>query len=151
MKQLALYLPISQRTVLVTVETVRAALGVDTETVWRWIDDGTIRWAWDISASLEAPTRANRELRVWARDLLRLAGDSGAFPADPDLSTAVQAVIGHHRPRVTAQELSQTLCCSRSHVHRLLGAGCLSGNQEAHSQWITRESLVQFLTSRVQS
>lgn len=149
MTQLALQMPVSARTVLVTVETVRAALGVDTETVWSWIDDGTIRWAWDISAT-PSGDQANRELRIWLRDVLRLADSPATGLHDQDLPQAIRAIIGHDRERVSAHELTRTLCCSRMHVHRLVDAGLLDGPMVGRVQFVTRPSLVRFLTNRHQ-
>ena len=145
--QLKLSLPVSQRTALVTVETVRAALGVDVETVWGWIDDGTILWAWDISAA-ERRDAANRELRVWARDVLRLGGATLGSAVEPGLPQAIRMIIGHDRDRLSVQDLARLLCSSRQHLHRLVDSGLLVGPQVGHCQFVTRNSLVAFLEER---
>lgn len=156
-KQLPLGLPLHVRTVMVTVETVRAALHVDAQTVWDWIDDGTIYHAWDISATPGGPT-AQRELRIWMRDVLILADElrtvskptiaTRQFPAglQPDV---VDAIIGTQRGRLSAVELTYALCCSRQHIHNLWRAGSLTGARVSHSLYIDRPSFVRFLEARL--
>ena len=46
--QRALNLSISQRTVLVTVDTLRTHLGVDADTILYRIDAGEYRWVLDV-------------------------------------------------------------------------------------------------------
>lgn len=145
--QLKLSIPVAQRTTLVTVETVRAALAVDVETVWGWIDDGTIIWAWDISAA-ERRGEANRELRVWVRDVLRLCGHTLGSVVEPGLPQAIRTIIGHDRDRIAVQELVHTLCASRQHIHRLISSGLLIGPRVGQRQFVTRNSLVAFLEER---
>ena len=58
--QTALPLRIAQRTVFLGVDVVRAMRGCDAETVFSMVDNGELRWVFDISLDQDT-----RELRFW--------------------------------------------------------------------------------------
>jgi hypothetical protein len=67
MIQRPLNLPVSERTVLVDVNMVRAARGVDADTVTAWVDSGELVWVWNVSTN---PGGEIRELRFWAGEII---------------------------------------------------------------------------------
>lgn len=137
--QSSLALAIHQRTVLVPVPVVRAALGVDADTVSAYVESGTIRWAWDIAA------RRNgiRELRIWARELIQPA--SRAMQPEE----VIDLIVGTRREHLRAVEVAQLLICSRPHVKLLHELGELQGPLAGHTQHITRSSLHDFFVRRL--
>lgn len=141
--QIPLAFTLSQRTVLVPVETVRAALGVDAETIYARIETGEIMWAWDIAVHT-GRVNGVREIRIWARDFVA-PGTTQSL----DSAAVVNAVIGTERDRLRAVEVAQLFIASRPHIDRLVTAGALCGPLVGHTQWITRESLERFLHSRL--
>jgi len=141
MTQRALDLGLHQRTVLVTTETARAALGVDAETVWTRVDSGTLRWVWNVSAA-GGPLR---ELRFWARELV--APDACR---DLDLDHVVNQVVGmESREYLRSGEVAHLLLVSDPHVGRLWKAGALPGLIAGRTLKLRRDGLVKFLQERI--
>jgi hypothetical protein len=149
-QQPTLGLRVDQRTALVTAETARISFGCDAETLQEMVDDGRLRWVWDIGLhgydARRLATRASRELRFWLTEL-----------RDPPLTAALTAaqvidqVIGTQRDRLRAVELERhVLVCSASLIWQLLRAGEFAGPLVGHSQFIWRVSLANFLHSRLQ-
>jgi len=136
-----LNLPVHQRTVLVTVDTVRAARGVDADTILGQVDAGELRWAWDVSAGKGEV----RELRLWAREII-------APEACAKLTAAavVSSVIGSDKARWRGTELAQLLLVSRPHIKALADAKELPGQIAAGTLWVARAALEKFLTTRLQ-
>ncbi len=133
---------------LVGIETARAALGVDAEEILARIEEGRLRWAWDISVRTDPARRAAdtnvRELRLWVRELI--APDwCMAFGS----AEVVARVLGQTRHQWRAAEVAQLLLCSRSVVKRLVDAGELAGPIQGRARWITRDSLASFLQRRL--
>jgi hypothetical protein len=135
-----LSLPLSQRTVLVTTDVVRAVLGVDAETVTAKVDKGELQWVFDVSVS--GGTRPVREFRFWARELMSPEG----CPFTPE--QAVQLILGT-RPRWRGVEIQQLLLTSRPSVMRWHRSGDLPGEVSGNNFWVTRQRLERFLTSRL--
>jgi len=65
MPQLPHQFAFSRRTALVSVDVVRAVLGVDAITVGTMVDAGELAWVFDVSATKSG----KRELRFWTRTL----------------------------------------------------------------------------------
>ena len=143
--QLSLVVPAS--TALVTVETARALLGCDEDSVLGLIDEGKIAWAWDIALTRDK-TRRIRELRIWAQSLVARQ-ELGEQPGGP-IESVIREVVGMRtRERMRASEVRALLCCSQQHIQRLAQCGELRGEVERGiRRWITRESLEQFLKRR---
>ena len=148
-----LNLALHQRTALVTVETARAALGIDADSVLARIDAGLLRWAWDVSASPPPPRHSPaqrddggslREIRLWARELI-----APELCADLDPAHAIRLVIGLDRDRLRAVEVAQLLLISRPTIMRLVAAGELQGPRTGHAQLVQRSSLAAFLARRL--
>ena len=157
--QLSLGIPIHQRTVLVTVETIRAALAVDTRTVLDWVEDGTLYHVWDISAATDRTDKACRELRVWMRDVILLAGELQGDGHQRKIATrqlptglqpdVIDAIIGTQLPGVPTKMIERNFCCSRMLVNSLWKAGFLRGTKVAGNVYYERTSLVEFLRDRI--
>jgi hypothetical protein len=131
-----LQLQISQRAALVTVDVARVVRGVDAESIFAQIEDGTIPWAWDIGLA-----RGRRELRIWGRCL-------GGPTPKADEAGVIDDVIGTHRETLRGSEIERLLCCSAAHVQALHERGCLSGIVAGRTRHIRRDSLAAFLRHR---
>lgn len=136
MRQTHLTLDVHQRVTLLNVDTVRALLGVDSETVKNRIDDGQLCWVFDISVV----DNYRRELRIWARTL-----EPGGTLA---LAQVIDEIIGTQRPTLRGAELEVLLLCSRQHIQQLHERGLLRGEVVGHTRHIKRDSLVAFLRRR---
>jgi hypothetical protein len=144
--QRSLNLSISQRTVLVTVDALRASLGVDAETILARIDAGEYRWVFDVSAVRSRRFHSSkhvRELRVWAKEIIAPEATSSLSQAD-----AVTQIIGK-RERYYGTEIAQLLLVSRPQIFRLNEGGELDGEIVSGKLWVKRASLEDFLTRRL--
>lgn len=141
MPQSLLNLTISARTVLVNTETLRAALGVDAETISAQVDEGKFRWVFDVAA------RGNgdlRELRFWAREIIAPEQCAGLTEA-----AAVDSIIGTQVEHLRGPAVAQLLLVSRPTIFRLWQAGEIKGPICSGVFRITRSSLQQFLRRRL--
>lgn len=136
-----LNLSISQRTVLVTVDMVRAARGVDADTITGLVDAGELRWVWDVGIG----RRELRELRFWAREII-----APEFCRELTAEQAIAGVLGSDRTRWRGTEISHLLLVSRAHICRLHAAEELPGTIVDGTLWVQRPALVKFLTERLQ-
>jgi hypothetical protein len=129
------------RAVLVDVNTVTALWSLPPATVLAMIECGQIRWAWDVSVH-HGP---RREIRVWLRELFdplaaRILSARGV----------VESVIGHAtEPRLRATTLRRMIMVPPMTIHRLVEVESLRGDVAGGVLWITRASLVEFLTQRL--
>ena len=137
--QRQLNLSISQRTVLVTVDMVRAARGVDADTISAQVDAGELRWVWDVSNG----TGAVRELRFWAREIIAPELCAELTPA-----AVVKMILGADRARWRGVELAQLLLVSRPHIFRLHEGGELKGEIVSGTLYVPRLVVEKFLTQR---
>lgn len=130
----------SRRTALVSIDVVRAVLGVDAITVASMVDAGDLAWVFDLSATTKS---SQRELRFWTRELFE--------PALCRMSPtrALQMILGKSRQRWRATEIEQLLLASRASILRWNRSGDLPGETVDHTFWTTRESLTAFLKSRL--
>jgi hypothetical protein len=138
--QRQLNLSISQRTVLVNTEALRAALGVDAETIYAKVDSGEFRWVWDVSTG----GGEVRELRFWVREITAPQSVVGL-----DLAAVLAAVLGSERQRWQGVELAQMLLISRPQVKRLSDAGELAGDIVSGKLWVRRSVVEKFLNARL--
>lgn len=147
MKQTALALSLSQRTVLVTMETVRAALGLDAETITQRVDSGELRWVFDVSAVTAACAERNgrRELRFWSKEIVAPEFCRGVTP-----DQAADQIVGvATREWLRSGEVAHLLLVSDPHVGRLWQRGFLSGEITGRSLKLRRASLITWLQSRL--
>jgi len=146
MKQTALALSLSQRTVLVTMETVRAVLGLDAETITQRVDSGELRWVFDVSAvTAEAQGSGLRELRFWSKELIAPEFCRGVTP-----DQAADQIVGMTtREWLRSGEVAHILLVSDPHVGRLWQRGFLSGEITGRSLKLRRASLITWLQSRL--
>jgi hypothetical protein len=145
-----LWLPLHEGTVMVTMDTVRAALGLNAERVLEKVESGRLRWVWDISlrrqsAGLGAGGSV-RELRFWVCELV---APEWCHELAPQQTLAL--ILGGRREHWRATEVMQWLLCSRAVVKRLVDADQLSGPKLGRARWISRESLAGFLERRLVS
>lgn len=146
-KPLARTLPfeVSTAVSLVSVDTARAVLGMDTESVTAQVERGRLRWVWDF-ASPGSETR--RELRFWAGEL---GGYHGA-PDDlaEDLSRVIAEIIGPTPGgRQRAAVLSIRFSISAQLIMDMVRAGVWAEDRVQHTRFIRRHSLENFLQSRL--
>lgn len=140
LSQRQLNLSISQRTVLVTCDMVRAALGVDADTVTAKVDAGELRWVWNVSTGAGAV----RELRFWAKEIIE-----PATVARLSVFSALNLILGTERTRWRGVEIQHLLLVSRPQIFRLHKEGDLPGEIVSGTLWVARAALKRFLTSRL--
>lgn len=135
-----LNLSISQRTVLVTVDMVRACRGVDADTIMAQVDAGELRWVWDVSNGAGDV----RELRFWAKEIIAPDFTGSLTPRE-----AINQTLGTDRARWRGVEIAQLLLVSRPHIFRLHEADELRGEIVSGTLYVTRAVLEKFLTERL--
>jgi excisionase family DNA binding protein len=139
-----LNLSINQRTVLVTLDTVRASLGVDADSIIAKVDAGELRWVWNVSNG----TGEVRELRFWAREIVAPELTRELTPAK-----ALELILGDSPLAVRKDwrgvEIAQLLLVSRPQIFRLHEAGELPGVIVGGTLKVKREALKTFLRTRL--
>lgn len=135
-----LNLSISQRTVLVTLDMVRAVRGVDADTITAQVDAGELRWVWDVSTG----EGAIRELRFWAKEII-----APEFCAGLKATKAVAEILGSDRARWRGVEIAQLLLVSRPQIFRLHESGELRGAVVSGTLYVDRAALEKFLARRL--
>lgn len=138
--QKRLNLSLSARTVLVTPDTVRAALGVDADTVAAKVDCGELRWVWNVALGREIA-----ELRFWAREII---SPESVTAANYSPAKVVAEILGS-RSRWRGVELAQLLLVSRPTIMRLVNAGELKGEIVNGAIHVWRAPLEKFLLARL--
>ena len=136
-QQRPLNISIAARTVLMSMETVRAVLGVDADTINARIESGEIRWVWDVALGADV-----RELRFWAKEFIAPA----LCPANPK---AVVAEILGTRERFRGTEIAQMLLVSRPTILRLVMNSELAGDIISGVIQVKRAALEKFLLTRL--
>lgn len=141
MTQSRLALPVASATTLVTVDTARAALGLDAESVAALCESGRL-----LAFDLANTATERRELRIWV-DSLR--GYIDGVRVGTDLPATVEAIIGHELAEyIPAAQLAQRFCVHRRSVYRWAEAGDIEAHTIGHSVKCVRASLVPFLRGR---
>jgi hypothetical protein len=141
--QPSLAIPFPATSPLVTIETARAALAIDEDSVLALIDCGRLRWSWDISL-LHGRIR---EVRIWNRCI------AAYHAGDPQPGTSLEEVVREvvsigARERLRAADARKLLICSQQHIQRLVRNGILRGEVIGRTRWVQRESLESFLLRR---
>jgi hypothetical protein len=116
------------------------------------IEDGTLRWAWNIAARKSR----SREVRVLADSVADVLNGRPAQPETGDEWVVVaESIIPASRPSVTAPELAQTFSCGTRHLMGLISAGELPASNARNirrgpggSAVIARQSVLAWLKSR---
>ncbi len=141
MRQIRLALPVAQATTLVTVDTARAALGVDAETVTGLCESGQL-----VAFELQTATAARREIRIWV-DSIRGHIDGIRAAADP--AEEIEAIIGHTAAEwIACTQVAQRFCVHRRSVYRWTDEGDLDAHLVGRVLQVRRSSLVPFLNGR---
>ena len=133
--QTALPLRIAQRTVFLGVDVVRAMRGCDAETVFSMVDNGELRWVFDISLDQDT-----RDLRFWAGEIL--APENAARQTE---DRVIAAIIGAGAT-IRRGEIERQWVCSSQHVMRLIRAGEIHLASLSH---VSRASVAAFLRRRL--
>lgn len=142
MTQTRLALPVASATTLVTVDTARAALGLDAESVTALCESGRLL-AFDVCTSCAAE---RRELRIWV-DSIR--GYIDGVRVGDDLRATLDLIIGHELAEyIPAAQLAQRFCVHRRSVYRWAESGDIEAHTVGHSIKVVRASLVPFLSGR---
>lgn len=131
--QAGLNFKISQRTVLVDLQSVRAAFGLDAESVLAMVDAGELKWVFNIALGDDI-----RELRFLASEIV------DAAKAPRTLTTAVETIVGSG-DTITRGELERQWVCSHVHIMRLIREQEIALLTPSK---ISRRSLRDFLTRR---
>lgn len=136
-----LQLAISPLTTLVDLGTVRAAWGLDADTVRQRVDDGQLRWVFDIGPqpATEGSVPGKRELRFWIREIV-----SPRQTEALNLEQALLSLLGAS-PAIRRGELERQWVVSHVTVHRWIR------QREIYtysSGLISRQSLADFLRRR---
>jgi len=137
--QRLLNLPINHRTVLVTMEMVRANLGVDAESVQAKVDAGEIRWIWNVATGERIS-----ELRFWAKELI-----APEFCAGLNLEQVINQLLGEVRLIWRGVEIEHLLLVSRPTVKKLCDEGALAGEIVGGTFHFRRAAVVNFLRARL--
>lgn len=142
MSQARLSLTVAQSTTLVTLDTARAVLGMDNDSVAALCESGSLQYAFDLRSN----TADRREVRIWAESLdaykrgIRLESDDHA---------ALESIVGHSTCEwVACSRVTQRFCVHRRSVDRWAKAGDIVGVLTGHTFQIRRASLIPFLMSR---
>lgn len=142
MKQMALQLPVTSATTLVSVDTARAVLGLDAQSVTALCESGELEYTFD----LRRTDAERREVRIWTESLLAYARGI-RLPADP--MAAIESIIGHSLAEwIACSQLSLRFTVHRRSVVRWIESRDVVGVLTGHTHQIQRQSLVPFLTSR---
>jgi hypothetical protein len=126
------------RTVMVDIGAWRQALQCDAESVLARVDNGQIRWAFNIAVNLDS----RRDLRFYATELI-----APEIAAKLTLDQVIMGIIGQGEA-VRTGRMECEWVCSHQIVHALIKAGEL---QLLGPGRISRASLVEFLKHRLQS
>jgi hypothetical protein len=150
--QRMLSLPVASNVALVSLDSARTILGVDAESVSALIDDGTLRWVWDFAISTKAASR--RELRFWKLDLLaahaRMQQQPEPIPTrDLLLPTVLETILPPTKAAFHASELQALFTCSAQLIQSFCRSHHMAGEVRAHTRWVSRQSLVSFLSQRL--
>jgi len=134
-------LPISARTVLVDLGTVRAVLGLDTVGVLKRVELGHLQWVFDFGQTSRGAKVASgkRELRFWVREII-----APEQCAHLNLAQAVMQIVGADIS-IRRTELERRWVVSHVTVFRWIRDReiYLFGRSE-----IARQSLADFLMKR---
>lgn len=131
-----------RRTVLLTLEMVRAARGQGADRVREGVDGDEYQWVWDISANTTAG-RHYRELRFWAREVV---APEHCIMLSPH--QVVGMVLGDGRTEWTVSDLTLLLLCSKQHIHDLLH-GPLRAERGRGIKHVKRSTLENFFMDRL--
>jgi hypothetical protein len=134
-----LNLSISQRTVLVTMDMVRAALGLDADSVMARVEAGELRWVFDIATGSQIS-----ELRFWAKEII-----APEFCAGLTLAQAMKEILGSERARWRGTEIQHLLLVSRPTVKKLHDDGRLPGDLVNGTFSFRRAAVESFLRAAI--
>lgn len=137
--QRSLALCVSANVVLATVDTARAVLGLDAESVVAQVEEGRLRWVWDFAA----PGSTRRELRFWVPEL---SNGTKPQPVDQVVAAVIGATPGG-RQRAAIIEVRWAI--SAQLIMALVRTGCWAEDRVGHTRYLRRASLETFLQSRL--
>jgi len=133
--QPGLPLLVSQRTVFLPVDAVRAKFGCDAESVFAMVDNGELRWAFNLGIDGK-----RAEWRFWTREII-----APETTKDVELPQVLASILGAHKFELRRGEIERQWIVSAQHVMRLVKAGWLELSRPGH---VTRASAAAFLKGR---
>jgi len=128
-------LPISERTVFLDVNGVRAARGISANKVCELVESGKLLWVFDVG---QMRGKKKRALRFWAQEIV----DAGAV-AKLKLDDVISKILPVSRRSFNGAEIGQWFLVSRPTVQRI-GSETRSG-VKSRLLHVRRDSLAEFL------
>jgi hypothetical protein len=132
-------LPISERTVFLDVNGLRAARGININQVNELVESGKLLWVFNVGR--QAGETHNRNLRFWLPEIL----DSSEV-ADLKLENVIQKILPLNRQNFNGSELCQWFLISRQTVHRL--GQKIGGVVKNRVLRVERNQLADYLSER---
>lgn len=132
-------LPISERTVFLDANGVRAARGISIARVKELVESGELLWVWNIGR--QTGETGNRTLRFWVPEIL----DAPAVAA-LELDAVIDRILPPSRHNFNGSELCQWFLISRQTVQRIGRA--LGGVVSNRLLYVERPALAGFLRTR---
>jgi hypothetical protein len=142
---------------LISLQAATVYLGCGRNEILKLVEDGRLRWAFDISG-----VEANRrEARIARESLFEFVGFQTAPPRESEneedeLLQLIERMVPEkkleHRAAMTVREVARSLGCTYCHVRNLLNEGSLALAPEVaqpyHAKLVSRDSFVDFLRER---
>jgi hypothetical protein len=127
------HVSISDRTVFLDLNGVRAVRGLNANQIKDSVDDGSLLWVFDIAA---APSR--KDLRFWFPEI----SDSGSIKG-LGLADVIKRILPEHRRWFYGSEISHWFMISIQGAGRL--GRKLGGEIKSHTLRVQREPLAGYL------
>ena len=137
--QATLLTAIAEKSVLVRTDTVQTFRGASPAKINVWVDEGKLRWVWDIN---NGRGRA-RQLRFLALEVFRPETTQNIT-----LDDALRIILGETRVNFRCFEICHRMRLTHPAVYHLHQDGHLPGKIIGKTQHIARPSLETFLKSR---
>lgn len=127
-----------QPATLVSIGAAVAALGVDRERLREWVDEGRLRWVFDLRGGSRLPC-----FRFWLAELKEPKAVR-SLSWEQALSRIIPMEV---RQRIASLELARLFDMSNVYVWERRQAGVLRGTLEHSRRWIELSSVRQWLRS----
>ncbi len=139
-QQRSLNLAVAAQSVLVRMDSVQTFRGVDAETVYDLVDDGTLRWVWDFN---NGGGRA-RQLRFLALEVF-----TPEIAQRLTLEGVLRLILGESRDTFRGTEIASRLRLDRSSIHRFYHDSELGGTVTGKTLHVSRLTLETFLRAKL--
>ncbi|MGC8743360.1 MAG: hypothetical protein ACP5T0_05730 [Verrucomicrobiia bacterium] len=142
------------RTGLVPLRVCSVALGVSEIQVMQMIEEGRLRWAFD----LRRKTARRAFVLVMAQNLLDIQQEGSNPPLclndknESDWNKALQLILPHQKPLIKGSEIVRAFSISSQHMMNLVNDGALVALNARRGRTatpvITRDSVIKLLKER---